>query len=290
MKAVVLGAGVGKRLGSVTANMPKVLLRVREKTLIEHNLDKLRKIGINDIAVVIGYKGEMVKEMLGNSVTYYKQSEQLGTAHALLCAEQFINDPIFLGINGDIFFTDSLTDFVKLKPPAVAVYHFEDTRRFGKMESKHQKLVRVREKTDEGGPGFINAGVYLFPKTVFELIKKTPLSPRKEYEITDTIQLMILFFYECPDYFILYGLQFVTYLSQKFSSRFNGFIIFYSSALHSVYNTEDTSSLVSFCNNDFKRISSRCMYSANFWYLPNFFENIYWIRVFYENHERVPAG
>jgi len=191
MKAVVLGAGVGKRLSSVTANMPKVLLKVGEKTLIEHNVDKLRKIGINDIAVVIGYKGEMVKEVLGNSVTYYEQREQLGTAHAFLCAENFIDEPYFLGMNGDMFFTDPLTDFIKLKPPAVAVYHFEDTRRFGRMEIKDGRLVTVKEKTEEGGPGFINAGVYLFPKQVFELIRKTPLSPRKEYEITDTVQMMI---------------------------------------------------------------------------------------------------
>ena len=188
---MVLGAGLGKRLSSVTANMPKVLLKVGEKTLIEHNVDKLRKIGINDIAVVIGYKGEMVKEVLGNSVTYYEQREQLGTAHAFLCAEKFIDEPYFLGINGDMFFTDPLTDFIKLKPSAVAVYHFEDTRRFGRMEIKDGRLVTVKEKTEEGGPGFINAGVYLFPKQVFELIRKTPLSPRREYEITDTVQMMI---------------------------------------------------------------------------------------------------
>jgi bifunctional UDP-N-acetylglucosamine pyrophosphorylase/glucosamine-1-phosphate N-acetyltransferase len=191
MKAVVLGAGLGKRLSSVTASMPKVLLKVGEKTLIEHNVDKLRKIGINDIAVVIGYKGEIVKEVLGNSVTYYEQREQLGTAHAFLCAGNFIDEPYFLGINGDMFFTDPLTDFIKLKPPTVAVYNFEDTRRFGRMEIKDGRLVTVKEKTEEGGPGFINAGVYLFPKQVFELIRKTPLSPRKEYEITDTVQMMI---------------------------------------------------------------------------------------------------
>jgi len=191
MKAVVLGAGLGKRLYSVTANMPKVLLKVGEKTLIEHNVDKLRKIGINDIAVVIGYKGEMVKEVLGNSVTYYEQREQLGTAHAFLCAENFIDEPYFLGMNGDMFFTDPLTDFIKLKPPAVAVYHFEDTRRFGRMEIKDGRLVTVKEKTEESGPGFVNAGVYLFPKQIFELIRKTPLSPRKEYEITDTVQMII---------------------------------------------------------------------------------------------------
>ncbi len=191
MKAVILGAGLGKRLASASLGLPKVLLKIGEKTLIEHNVDKLRKIGINDIAVVVGYRGEMVKQVLGNSVTICEQREQLGTAHAFLSAENFIDEPYFLGMNGDMFFTDPLTDFIRLKPPAVAAYRVEDTRRFGKMEIKNGKLVAVKEKTDEGGPGFINAGVYLFPKQVFDLIKKTPLSPRKEYEITDTLQMII---------------------------------------------------------------------------------------------------
>jgi len=191
MKAVVLAAGLGKRLASVTVDKPKVLLKVGMKTLIEHNIDKLRKIGINDIAVVIGYKGEMVREVLGNSVTYYNQREQLGTAHAFLCAENFIQEPYFLGMNGDMFFTDSLTDFIKLKPPAVAVYYVEDTRRYGRMEIKGGRLATVKEKIEEETSGFVNAGVYLFPKQIFKMIRKTPLSPRKEYEITDTIQMMI---------------------------------------------------------------------------------------------------
>jgi bifunctional UDP-N-acetylglucosamine pyrophosphorylase/glucosamine-1-phosphate N-acetyltransferase len=191
MKAIVMAAGLGKRLAAITSETPKVLVKIGEKSLIEHSIDKLHKIGINDIALVIGYKGEMVKEVLGNSVTYYEQCEQLGTAHAFLCAEKFIDEPYFLGMNGDMFFTDPLTEFIKLKPPAAAVYHVEDTRRYGRMEIKGGRLVAVKEKVEEKTPGFLNAGVYLFPKQIFEGIRKTPLSPRKEYEITDTIQMMI---------------------------------------------------------------------------------------------------
>jgi dTDP-glucose pyrophosphorylase len=191
MKAVVLAAGLGKRLAAVTSQTPKVLVKIGNKTLIEHNVDKLRKIGINKIALVIGYKGEMVKEVLGGSLTYYEQRQQLGTAHAFLCAQDFINEPYFLGMNGDMFFIDPLADFIKLKPAVVAVYHVEDTRRYGRIEIKAGRLVSIKEKINEEAPGFVNAGVYLFPKQVFDWIRKTPLSSRKEYEITDTIQMMI---------------------------------------------------------------------------------------------------
>jgi len=191
MKAVVLAAGLGKRLATITTQTPKVLVRVGEKALVEHNLDKLRKLGINQIALVVGYKGEMVKEVLGNTVTYYKQKEQLGTAHAFLCAKDYIDEPFFLALNGDMFFTDSLKDFIRIKPPAIAVYHVEDSSRYGRLKIKSGKLISVREKVAEKTPGFINAGVYLFPQEIFEWIERTPLSPRKEYEITDTIQMMI---------------------------------------------------------------------------------------------------
>lgn len=191
MKAVVLAAGIGKRLAIISVEKPKVLVKIGEKTLIEHNLDKLRRLGINQIALVIGYKGEMIKEIVGEKVTYYEQKEQLGTAHAFYCAKNFIDEPFFLALNADMFFTDPLTDFIRLKPPAIAVYPVEDSRRYGKLEIKNGKLVSVREKVAESTPGFINAGIYLFPKEIFKWIEKTPLSPRKEYEVTDTIQMLI---------------------------------------------------------------------------------------------------
>jgi NDP-sugar pyrophosphorylase family protein len=191
MKAVVLAAGLGKRLAAITVDKPKVLVRVGDKTLIEHNLDKLRNLGFSQIALVIGYKGEMVRETVGDSVAYYEQKERLGTAHAFMQARDFVDDPFFLGLNGDMFFTDPLIDFTKLKPPAIAVYKVDDSSRYGRFEIKGGRVISVKEKAGQAVPGFINAGVYLFPTEIFTYIEKTSLSSRKEYEVTDTIQMMI---------------------------------------------------------------------------------------------------
>ena len=191
MKAVVLAAGLGKRLAAITVDKPKVLVKIGHKTLIEHTLTKLRNLGITRIALVAGYKGEMVREVVGDNVTYYEQKKRLGTAHAFSQAREFLDGPFFLGINGDMFFTDLLADFVKLKPPAIAVYRVGDSSRYGRFEIMNGKVISIREKATEAAPGFINAGVYVFPKEIFTYIEKTPLSPRNEYEITDTIQMMI---------------------------------------------------------------------------------------------------
>ncbi len=191
MKAVVLAAGLGKRLAPITVEKPKVLVNIGRKTLIEHNLDKLRGLGIPQIAVTIGYKGEMVKEVLGERVAYYQQKEPLGTAHAILSTKDFIDEPSFLAMNGDVFFTDPLTDFLRSKPPAIAVTRVADSSRYGKLEIKDEEALSIREKAPESTSGFINAGIYLFPKEIFTWIEKTQLSPRNEYEITDTIQMLI---------------------------------------------------------------------------------------------------
>ncbi|MEM5802261.1 MAG: sugar phosphate nucleotidyltransferase [Candidatus Aenigmatarchaeota archaeon] len=188
MRAVILAAGLGKRFGG---NTPKALLPLGKRTLIELLIEKLKYIGINEIAVVIGQNGDKIKEVLRDKVTYCYQEKPLGTAHAILCAKNFINEPFFLAMNGDIFFTDSLIDFIKLKPPAIAAYWVEDTSRYGRLWIKSGKLVEIKEKVPEATPGLINAGIYLFPRGIFDLIKKTPLSPRGEYEITDTIKMLI---------------------------------------------------------------------------------------------------
>lgn len=188
MKAIVLAAGLGKRL---KAGDLKSLTHSGNRSLLEHHIKKLTRAGVSRIAIVIGPEDSIIKEILGDSVAYYVQEKPLGTAHAILCARSFINEPYFLAMNGDIFFTDVLEDFVRLKPPAIATYWVEDTSKYGKLWIKAGKLVEIKEKVSELTPGLINAGIYLFPQGIFEMIKKTPLSPRGVYEITDTIKMLI---------------------------------------------------------------------------------------------------
>ncbi|WP_309118209.1 NTP transferase domain-containing protein [Paenibacillus sp.] len=78
--AIVLAAGKGTRMQS---DLPKVLHRVGGKPMIEHLVDKLEQMNVDDIFVVVGYRGELVKAQLGGRVTYVEQREQLGTAHAV---------------------------------------------------------------------------------------------------------------------------------------------------------------------------------------------------------------
>src|SRR3989344_5904360 len=107
-QAVILAGGLGKSMGEVGKQMPKVLLKYEGKTLLERNIEKLKEVGIEDIAIVIGHKGELIKEILGPSFKYYHQKKQMGTADAVAAAKDFVKDTYFLVMNGDIVVDDSL--------------------------------------------------------------------------------------------------------------------------------------------------------------------------------------
>lgn len=189
-QAIVLAAGKGIRLRPLTESIPKVMVEVRGKPVIEYIIEKLRKNGINDITLVVNYKKEELRNYFKNSVKYIEQEKPLGTANAVHVAKEFIKGD-FLVVYGDIFFTDDLSDFVKNEPTLMAVCKVEDTSRFGRVEIEDDRIVNITEKDGIRRPGTINAGIFLFNKKIFDAIEETKISSRGEYELTDSIKILI---------------------------------------------------------------------------------------------------
>ncbi len=104
MQAVMLAAGKSTRTYPLTLTRPKPLLKFMNKTLIEHNLQQLEGL-VNEVIIVIGYKGEMIKKKIGNKfgklkIIYVEQKKQLGSGHALMEVKDLLKDR-FLVMNGD---------------------------------------------------------------------------------------------------------------------------------------------------------------------------------------------
>ncbi len=97
MRAIVLGAGKGKRLLSEKFNLPKVLREVAGKPLIKYVLDNISFIEERETVIVIGYRGDMVVKSVGGEYKYALQNEQKGTGHAVMCAADY-----FDGYEGDV--------------------------------------------------------------------------------------------------------------------------------------------------------------------------------------------
>jgi len=219
MKAWILSAGEGTRMRPLTANVPKPLLPVAGKPFLAHTIEALRDAGISEMAVLIGWQGRRVKEYFGRGdefgvkLSYDEQVERLGTAHAIGMAREHVTGD-FLSVNGDVVVSaravKGLVEFQrKVKGPVIAVAEVENPAAFGVVELEGDRVVGLEEKPKAPKSKLINAGVYLFPSEIFELIDKTPKSPRGEFEITDTIRLLMerhdVFAYRIPDPWIDVG-------------------------------------------------------------------------------------
>src|SRR5438034_3437470 len=203
MKAWILSAGEGTRMRPLTANLPKPLLPVAGKPFLAHTIEALRDAGVTELAVLIGWQGRRVKEYFGRGdafgvkLSYEEQAERLGTAHAIGMAREHVSGD-FLSVNGDVVFSakavKGLLEFHrKAKGPVMAVAEVENPAAFGVAELDGDRVVGLEEKPKAPKSNLINAGVYLFPGDVFDFIDRTPKSSRGEYEITDTIRLLMAY-------------------------------------------------------------------------------------------------
>ncbi len=205
MKAVVLAAGEGVRLRPLTLTRPKHLLPVGGKPLIVRLLESLKSVGIREAVLVTYYKADMLKnylksgESLGMSLEYVSQRGVLGTADAVLRAEEHVRGEPFLVVYGDLLVSPEavrrvVEDFRKGGASAsMAVVEVERPWSYGVVSLEEGRVKAIVEKPPKGREpsNLANAGVYVFSEDVFRFLKKTGKSVRGEYELTDTITAMV---------------------------------------------------------------------------------------------------
>ncbi len=197
MKAIILAAGEGNRMQPLTNTRPKVMLPIANKPILEHLLIEVREAGIKEFVFIVGYHDERVRDYFGNgkgwgvSISYSTQMRQLGTADALKAVENLF-DGNFLVINGDVMADrKDIGQLSRSNDNAIGVVGVEDTSELGTVEISGGKVTHIYEKTKKPVSHMANTGLYLFTPDIFDAIARTVKSPRGEYEITDSLQLMI---------------------------------------------------------------------------------------------------
>ena len=204
MKAVLLAAGEGVRLLPITATRPKHLIRVGGKPILEHCLDALKANGVTEAVIVTHYMGDAIRAYFGDGsrfgfkLEYVEQKEVLGTGNAAGVAEPFV-DGDFLLVYGDLLFSaDAVKNVLNSyrsaeAAAAMAVVAVDKPESYGIIEYKKDKTVKriVEKPSRKSAPSNLaNAGLYVFGKDVFDVLRRVKRSPRGEWELTDAVTLL----------------------------------------------------------------------------------------------------
>lgn len=200
MQGVVFAAGRGVRLKPITDEIPKCMVSVKGKPILERIMEKMVKVGVEEIELVVGYKKDIVEEHFGPEfsgvkINYFVQEEQKGTAHALSLVEEQIKDK-FLVTNSDVLTIERNykklveTDEFEKVDGLVLARTVKDPWRFGVLKTDAKKILDIIEKPSPGEEpsDLISTGVYRFKKDFFESVHETQLSSRGEYELVDSIK------------------------------------------------------------------------------------------------------
>jgi dTDP-glucose pyrophosphorylase len=200
-RAVVLAAGRGTRMRELTDDLPKPMIEVRGKPVLQHIIEGLRDAGVHRFLIIVGYHAETVRNFFGDGgrndvdIEYATQTVQDGTGRVVNLARNFVGESPFILSYGDILISpENYKRIVDLPDDCEAIITMtrgEDVSKGGAVFVNEQmKLVDLREKPKPGEPTspWYNAGLYAFRPGIFEFISKLKPSPRGEYELTDAIR------------------------------------------------------------------------------------------------------
>src|ERR1700736_4127777 len=200
-QAVLLAAGRGTRMRELTAEIPKPMIGVRGKPVLQYIVEGLREAGVREFLIIVGYRADAVQNFFGDGsrygieIQYATQAVQDGTGRVVDLARNFAGDSPFVLSYGDILVDPAnykrLLDLPDDVEAIISVKRGEDVSKGGAVFlNERMELVDLREKPGPGEPTspWYNAGLYAFRPSIFDFTAKLRPSPRGEYELTDAVR------------------------------------------------------------------------------------------------------
>ena len=189
MQLVLLAAGRGSRLNLNVTN--KCFAKVCDKYLLDYNLEQFLDCNLNEIIIIVGHNARFIIDYLGNSyhnipITYVKQEELLGIAHAIKIATPYIYDTFIMCLSDELFIDHTIKNIQKSYTIDVA---------------GDGTILHLIEKPSSPYNNWKGTGCCIMNQSMLTILKKLQPNPvRKEYEMGDWIQLAIDNRYKCKMY------------------------------------------------------------------------------------------
>ncbi len=181
MQAVILAAGRGTRMRELTEELPKALLPLGDKTLLEYEFDALPD-EIDEIIIIVGYKGGLIHDRFGGSwqgrdVLYVEQEKLDGTAGALWRAKDILHDRFVVMMSDDLYAKEDVQRCIRKKDWAVLVQRRAQIRSKGKVEVDKNGTIKGITEGDHGNvPGLLNTNLFVLDMRIFQ----GPLIPKAQ--------------------------------------------------------------------------------------------------------------
>lgn len=201
-RAVILAAGRGTRMRELTHDVPKPMVRVAGRPVLERIVTGLVSAGIEQILVVVGYRKDVIMDHFGDGsqfrvrIDYVEQVSQDGTGRVVALARTFAGNTPFLLSYGDILVNPSFYPRLLELGNAemlLSVRRSADVSKGGAVYlNSAMEVTDLKEKPrpGEAATPWYNAGIYTFRESIFPYVAQLKPSPRGEYELTDAIRAM----------------------------------------------------------------------------------------------------
>lgn len=197
MQVVILAGGLATRLRPVTETIPKAMVPVAGRPFLEYQIDFLKKNGVTDLVLCVGYLSEKIEQYFGNgdefgvTIQYVHDGDRLlGTAGALKRAESLLQGNFFV-MYGDSYvflnFKDVYSTFINSNIPAIMVIFKNDNNYdMSNVAVEKGKVIRYDKKNVIGDLVYIDYGVFVFSKSILDLIPRD-----QEYQLETVIHYLI---------------------------------------------------------------------------------------------------
>ncbi len=205
MKVVLLAAGLGKRLEPMTSSIPKPMIMIAGKPIIEHIIVDLKKFGFTDFCIVIGHLGNKIKHHFGDGstydvcISYIEQENFSGTASATKLAENFVNEDSFLLYLADTIIPKNLEHYLQNMinsnfEISILTSQIDNSKigNVGNVEIEKDHVLKITEKSIISESNLSWAGIAFFKNNyIFKIIENLQPSQRGEFEITEAMNLVL---------------------------------------------------------------------------------------------------
>jgi len=227
VKAVILAAGKGTRMRELTNELPKPMLQVQGRPILEHIVEGIVSAGVREMFIVTGFRADVIESHFGDGakwnarIGYGRQVVQNGTGKAPEVAKDFIGSSPFILTYGDILVRDATGHrIVNAETYRQMIQRFNEnnfasvitvtrgadvtqgglnffdeqfclTRLIEKPSREQLEQLRREGWIKPGDPVWYNAGIYIFRPSLFEFTSRLERSPRGEYELTDAVTALL---------------------------------------------------------------------------------------------------